>query len=533
MARTNRLSVQPLFDSGPILYNHRMRKPGTLQAFTIPRLRDVFFIACLGACLLLGTRMLNIDSDWGRHLALGEYMLNTGSIPTRDLLSHTLAGASRPAYEWLSQVLFALAYRGAGLQGLILLVGLIISSAHTISYTQTLARSKLPLLSMLIAILAAAAASSHWLPRPHVLTFLCLVLWLHALEKVRRGAAVSLWRFILLMLLWVNLHGGFVFGFLAWFAYLAGAILDQLPARKASYARPSRGDLGVYSKIGLVSLASSMITPSGWANWKAVLNNSSAYVLSRTAETMPVDPAHPWTWPFLLLLLLASGLVLLDQKDMPASHILLILGFGAAGLLMGRNVPLFVLAATPIIAERLGGRLERGQQWTRLENGILALQRSLQGILWPALVSAGVALAFGIGHYFGTGQLPPYPIYAFPVRACDWLSEHPQSGEMYNDLNWGGYLLYRLWPSQRVFIDSQTDFYGEGLIREYEYILTAGQGWEATLEEYSVTWIIVPRTSQLGAALQFHPQWNIVYTDDKTLIASRSSDLSVEPDWNR
>jgi hypothetical protein len=59
----------------------------------------------------------------------------------------------------------------------------------------------------------------------------------------------------------------------------------------------------------------------------------------------------------------------------------------------------------------------------------------------------------------------------FPVAAVNWLETHPQDGEMFNYFIWGGYLLYREWPDLQVFIDGQTDFYGETLSREYLSVL--------------------------------------------------------------
>ena len=69
---------------------------------------------------------------------------------------------------------------------------------------------------------------------------------------------------------------------------------------------------------------------------------------------------------------------------------------------------------------------------------------------------------------------------------------------MFNDFNWGGYLLYRLWPNQRVFIDSQSDFYGEAFTRQYAAVLAGSDDWQGILNQYSVNWIIIPPGTGLG-----------------------------------
>ncbi|MCE7861066.1 MAG: hypothetical protein DYG86_14930, partial [Chloroflexi bacterium CFX2] len=118
------------------------------------------------------------------------------------------------------------------------------------------------------------------------------------------------------------------------------------------------------------------------------------------------------------------------------------------------------------------------------------------------------------------GEAVQFNPNVFPVAASDWLETHPQSGNMFNEFNWGGYLLFRAWPHHKVFLDSQTDFYGEALVREYEAALTAGSGWESVLEKYDIEWTIIPPDSPLARKLQTLG-WKIEYGDDTAVILRR------------
>jgi hypothetical protein len=109
----------------------------------------------------------------------------------------------------------------------------------------------------------------------------------------------------------------------------------------------------------------------------------------------------------------------------------------------------------------------------------------------------------------------------FPVHALDWLEGNPQPGNMFNEFNWGGYILYRSWPQQRVFLDSQSDFYGEPLMREYDRVVTLGIGWEEVLETYDVKWIIFRREAPLVKALSASDRWTIAYEDETAVILVR------------
>ena len=160
--------------------------------YLLPRLQDIFFLAIFCGSLLLGPKMLNIDSDLGRHLSIGQYILEQHKIPTTDIFSHTKYGESRPPYEWLSQVFFAIAYRILGIDGVVLFTSMVIAVAFTLVYAESSRKSNLPLTAIFLAVLAVAASSIHWLPRPHVFTFLLLAIWLERLESLRSTNKIPL-----------------------------------------------------------------------------------------------------------------------------------------------------------------------------------------------------------------------------------------------------------------------------------------------------------------------------------------------------
>jgi hypothetical protein len=482
-----------------------------MSRYLIPRLRDVLFLAILVSALALGPRMLNLDSDLGRHLTIGRYILKTHQIPNRDLFSHTRLGDSRPAYEWLTQVIFASAEKLAGLDGPLFVTALCIAAAFTIVLTDSARRSQMPLTALTITALAVATSSLHWLPRPHVITFLLLAIWLERLERVRRGESIPMWHFPALMLIWVNAHGGFVFGILAWVAYAAGWILER--GRK-SINEPFGKRLIL---IGGLSLVTTFITPSLWGNWQAVLSNHSQFILSRTVETMPPDLTQPGTWPFAMMVLLSVIIILATRKSISISHIFLLAGFATLGLLMARNIPLFAITAAPILSMGARDVLYAIKRWRTIEANIAALESQLRGAIWPILFSVGLALFIGGRYQFEKKTLAHFDERVFPVSAADWLIRNPQSGNMFNEINWGGYLLYRLWPEHKVFLDSQTDFFGEELVKEYDRAILAQEGWQAVLEKYEIEWAILPTSAPLTDALQASG-WNVIYEDVNAVI---------------
>lgn len=486
-----------------------------MQHYLFPRLRDFLFIILLIGGIISGPRMINTDSDLGRNLTVGNYILTSHHVPTTDLLSFTRAGESRPPYEWLADVVFALAYRLLNLDGVVLLSSLVIAAAFAFVYSDAVHRSAAPILALVVTIWAALASSLHWLARPHVFSFLFFAIWVAMLDRLRRGEQQPIWQFPLLMLVWANTHGGFLFGFLAFAAYAAGWLFDFW--RKQSDVQLGKSLL----IVGGSSLITSVLTPDLWGNWTATLNNRSSFVLSRTVETMPLNLASFNAWPFLGLFALAIGLMILNRKRFVAAHGLLLAGFALMSFLMARNVPFFVISAAPICSFLLAPSTSKLSLWVKLEDGFSAIDHSLYGIFWSVL-SVMIAVALFFYHLQGTGKTVfHWDPSVLPVSATSWLIQNPQPGHMFNDLNWGGYLILRVWPGQQVFVDSQTDFYGEPFLRQYVAILAGAPGWDAELRQYGVDWLLIPPSSPLADLARQSPRWKIAYQDSTAIILSR------------
>lgn len=92
---------------------------------------------------------------------------------------------------------------------------------------------------------------------------------------------------------------------------------------------------------------------------------------------------------------------------------------------------------------------------------------------------------------------------------------------MFNEFNWGGYLENNLWPEYNVFLDSQSDFYGEDLMRDYNQIISANDNWGSLLQKYQVDWLIIPVNAPLTGKISNAANWEIVYSDNTSIIGIR------------
>lgn len=499
----------------------RHARPGCLS-FLLPRLEDVLFAALFFGIVATGPVMLNGDGDLGRHITIGNYILDSGRIPTQDLFSYTLAGQPLTPHEWLAQVVFAFSHRFLGLDGVVLLCALLLALAVTGVYLQAVQRSGLRLISMGLAIAAAAAAALHWLARPHLWTMLWVVLWVGTLEGLRRGQYRLAWILPVLMVAWANLHGAFIAGFVIWGLYGVGAFWERVWGPRES--RPAVAWWRAWGLGGAGAFLGSLLNPVGWHLWETSLGYlRNRYLVDHTFEYFSPNFHLGGTWPFLGWIAFSLLLLGVGWLRLRPTSALLLAAWTVMGLYSARNIPLYALLAAPILAEGLAAAGVREAPslagYVRLEGRLQQVEAGLRGhlVALACLLLVGWALAKGIPLDFA-GQGNRFSEKVFPVEAVSWLDGHPLPGEGFNHFPWGGYLLYRRWPAQRVFIDGQTDFYGEALTRQYEQVIGLAPAWQEVLQRYGVRWAILPPGSSLEQALVTELGWQAVYRDDTAVI---------------
>ena len=108
------------------------------------------------------------------------------------------------------------------------------------------------------------------------------------------------------------------------------------------------------------------------------------------------------------------------------------------------------------------------------------------------------------------------------MEAAAYLRGNPPEGNGFNQLRWGGYLIHELWPSHRVFIDGQTDFYGEALALEYLNVVELSEGWREVLDRHRVRWVIYDTDSPLVRQLAGSPGWRVLYQDSVATVLARA-----------
>ena len=155
--------------------------------------------------LALGARLLN-DPDSYSHIAVGRWIMAHRAVPASDPFSFSMHGAPWITFEWLSEVIYAMAYALSGWAGVVALAAAAVALAVAL-LTRFLLRELAPIPALLMVIAAVILLAPHILARPHVLTLPIMVAWAAALVRcMDRRAPPPYWALPLLVL-WANLHG--------------------------------------------------------------------------------------------------------------------------------------------------------------------------------------------------------------------------------------------------------------------------------------------------------------------------------------
>lgn len=483
-----------------------------LQRVVTPSLADAMFILCIVTALTMGGALANRDGDLGRHLTLGREILDTGSIPVVDVYSFTSAGGSMVPHEWLAQALFAGVHRWWGFDGVGLLAAVAVALPWAIMTRVLLSRALRASAVLPTVLLGAAASAIHWVTRPHVFTFVFVALWVVVLGDLRAGRRRHVWLLIPFTVVWANLHGAFIIGFVVILTYLVGAVLDR------RLGHDNHVPIGHLSLVLGGSVTASLINPVGIK----LISNSFAYLgddflLEFTNEYTSPD-FHLWPfWPFAALLF--AGMLIRWQKS--PTNVLLFVSWAAFGLYSFRNIPIFALVVTPMLAAGLDGHL--AELGNRLRHRLPDRWFDPSWRVLHRTAVGGVASAVVLGLLLVSLVRSPGTAYGFspdvfPVAAMGELGNDPPGERVFNQFEWGGYLLDCCWPQIEVFIDGQTDYYGPALTRQYDTAVNGAPGWQEVLETYGVDWVLVDVERPLAQLLAESSDWVERYRDDVAVV---------------
>ena len=537
--------IEASFDKSPSRLQHVAAPPAWLR-FLLPSVTDLIFMILLVAMTggILAPRLLG-DASIGWHIRNGELMLKSHSIARVDPFSVTMNGQPWYAWEWLYDVKIASIHHWWGLNGVVFFTAAIIAATFALTLRLCLRRgADLPATVVLLA-LSLGASMIHLFARPHVLSWLFTVIWFELLDSSegveRSSRSRRLWWLPVLMLFWVNLHGGFVMGFVLLGLYLASNAIQYFRSRQPEMRWNIARRLRTLGLVTAASLAASLVNPYGYRLHLHVYQYLSSRWLMNHIDEFLSPNFHGVAQQCFVLILLVTIVTLAVGKKPPLVQVFVVLFAAYSGLYASRNLPVSSFLLTLVIAPLLTQAVSEGPtnaalssklrafflRWEAFGSRTRSTELNIGGHTWPVVVMALGLFACAHGGKLGSyvWMNAQFSAKNFPVQASQVIAERGIRGPIFSLDSWGGYLIYRLYPETRVFVDDRHDFYGEEFLKNYLKAVRVTPDWDSFLNDKQVNWVLVPAGSSLDNMLELTSRWNVVYRDGTAVLLERKSHL--------
>ena len=493
MSEAHSQPVMTAFDAGDAL-RHRIFWPAALFCL----------LFTLGATALGPMLLRDQDTFW--HIASGRDIWATGSLPWVDKFSHTFTGQRWIAKEWLSQVLLAGTYEAFGFKGLIALASGAMALSFTLMFV-ALSYQLHTLPAIAGTVFAYVLSMPHFAARPHLLSYPLMVFWMMSVVHAADRRTVPSLLLLPIIVVWANVHAGFSLGLAVAGALAVEAVIASDPNERWMTAR----------RWGLFlagALLASFVTPYGvYALYNTYQIFGGNEALQLINEWQPFSfRDEPVLGRMLFLALFAS---LYFGVKLPLVRCVVVVFLLYMTMLHMR----FVSVLAPVVPILIAAPLARQFSYlrTRASPQFSGLVDRTTRPTSLALIALFMAVVLGIASL--TNPQPPNG--AVPVGAVDYIEAHRKNAKVFNDYQFGGYLIFRGIPS---FIDGRTDqlFLG-GFMSSISRALKGPKSeFLALLDKYDVTLALVVPKSPAAYRLSEADTWREVYSDEAALVYERS-----------
>lgn len=481
--------------------------------------RFYFYVIIL--LLLIMALRTPLDTDMWWHLRAGEETWLNRQVYSVDTFSFTRSGQIWLNHSWLSQVMMFVLFQTGGYLALSVWVAVTAATSMALVYFQMEGHS---LLRGAILILAGAAASVVWSPRPQIMSLVLfgLVSYLLYLYKWKKKNHL-IW-LVPIFLIWGNLHGGYVLGVILLGVMIGGELLNKIIPGKTEFHMdwPEIRKLVFWASSGMLAV---LINPFGIGMWKIPFNTVGLKALQDFISEWASPDFHqlfqqPMLW-MLFLIFIAIGI---SKKTIDGTDLLSLIVFSWFAFTARRNFGPFAMVSAPVISRHLHDIFENWKSEGKNKNKLSATAGNISDntrnwINLAIIVLLVVAASWKAVDVNKTSFVREKESEIFPSQAVDILLNENDPGKIFNEYNWGGYLIWHLRDFQ-VFVDGRTDLYGDEILDDYLAVVKVQKGWNQILDINKIDILLIKSGSNLEIFAK-NKGWHTIYKDSIAVVLGR------------
>ena len=467
------------------------------------------------------------DPDYFWHLSAGQYIWENKALPSADIFSYTFAGKPWVLHEWLFEIILFGIYSLTGGLGVKLFTAAFATATVLVVYALSKRLLGKPYWAFFLAVIFFNQIVPNISPRPQLITFLLFAIYWRVLVDFKYFNDVGkLWLLPVLMVLWVNSHGGYVAGLVLILLFLACEWLMFILQQQGDVMLKQR--LKKLSIIAMVTIAATLLNPYFIDHWIypfSVMNMDAAQNI--ITEWRSPD-FHSFRWKFFLLLVFgALTAPIYSNKRPDFTELVLSVFFITAAFISIRHAPISALAIVFFASVTLGHvtfakifsfvKFEQlAIQYRRFvgKGNDLGKTEFLFNWILLAITLSGCLLYYPAFHAKVEDKINK----TVPVKAVQFIKEAEIQGRGFAVYHYGGYLINQFYPEQLVFIDGRGDMYGDKFIQEYLAIVEARAGWKDKMEKYEIDYAILTRKSALVELLQASADFKLIHEDEVNAV---------------
>ena len=431
------------------------------------------------------------DGDVSWHIATGQWILNHRAIPHADPFSFTRLGTPWVPIEWLSEVIYAVAYRFDEYAGVAAVVTAALIALHAIVFCNA-ARFVRPWFAICTLVAVDAVCIPMMLARPHLLVWPLLAVWTWLMLRAREQGRAPPLLSALLMTLWGNLHGSWVFGLA-----IAGAF--GLEALIASEDRMRA--LRQWLIFGAACTVAVFINAIGIDGVLHPFRIAGLKTLTLIDEWKPSSPAvTPW---FFAVLALTLALIAWKRPRLHPVRWVLLAVLLAFALWQVRQQAMLAIVAAMVLPGGFGRRAERRGADVRTD-------RLFASSLAVVLIVARAVL-----------PLSPPENESNPWKLIAAVPSQLRSQPVLNGFSMGGPLIL---SGIRPYIDGRGDVYGDAMMLDYARLSKGdAAAFSRAVDRWNIRWAILPHDYKaLIRVLDGSKQWRQIASDSAGVIYVRT-----------
>lgn len=484
----------------------------------VKTMKKVLFCLSLAAITCILTFSVNLpDYDLWARLAVGSIFFQTGHVLKHDIFSYLPTKDLWIDHEWGSSVVFYFLTKYLGEWGIFALKAIIIF----IIFILIIKIIKLQIIKKPAGIFYFIFLGCALIPgiasliRCQMFTYLFFTLWIYVLERVRRGENQLIWIFPATMLLWVNMHGGFLAGIGLILIYALGELFNQ------------KNYLKYFGILALI-IPVTLLNPYGLEFWHYIIE-AAAMQRPYIPEWHSINLSGPFhmfagikihilvCFMIFVLLTVIAGIKLLIQREKPDwTKIILVIVLFYLSIKHQRHTEFFILAVSGLFYHHyvnLFGPIENFIKSKLIDNNYK---------LWDSIKYSFGYLLLGAICVYSIPKLSHSIIVdpsSYPVGSLEFIKQNNISGNLATTYVWGSYAFWKLYPQCKVLIDGRyEEVYSNNLFNKAMQLSQHEGDWQEILKDYHTDILVLSKRKYTPSDISTLTDWKLVYQDMSSVV---------------